>query len=136
MMDTDIGQTEFTPPGCISLFNVDGPILSKLFLHLNYLLVSLAPPFLHQRKFFPSTYCIGSLSPGGQDILLYYRGIEKAAEDFANISDSKKFLVVNTHGWVDGKGAEIMKRIMQIVKPSYVLNMIGISVQNFDVSTI
>lgn len=32
LMDTDIGQTEFTPPGCVSLFKVDSPILSIVYL--------------------------------------------------------------------------------------------------------
>ncbi|KAI6182072.1 CLP1-P domain-containing protein [Aphelenchoides bicaudatus] len=122
MLDTDIGQTEFTPPGCISLFRVDGPILT--------------PPFLHQRKSFPNTYCIGSLSPGGKDLPQYYRGIAKAVEEFESNTDRKKFLVVNTHGWVEDRGVEIMKQIMEIVKPAYILNMVSNSVQSFDIPSL
>ncbi|KAI6222020.1 CLP1-P domain-containing protein [Aphelenchoides besseyi] len=87
-LDTDIGQTEFTPPGCVSLVRIDGPILT--------------PTFLHQLCTFQSTICLGTISPGNY-VQLYIDSVLRLFKKYVEISDENSVLVVNSHGWVEGK---------------------------------
>ena len=34
MLECDVGQTEFTPPGCVSLHYVTHPLLGKIFTNI------------------------------------------------------------------------------------------------------
>lgn len=43
------------------------------------------------------------MSPGGLDYGSYIEGIQQLANEFDLITNKKKFLVINTHGWVKGK---------------------------------
>lgn len=63
-MECDIGQTEFTPPGCVSLSNVTEPILGKCFAVLCSFQkpVSFPPVLSEQRLCFRGSCC--NLSKG------------------------------------------------------------------------
>ncbi|KAF7236188.1 Polynucleotide 5'-hydroxyl-kinase NOL9 [Varanus komodoensis] len=81
-LDCDLGQPEFTPPGCISLVNVTEPLLG--------------PPFTHQRR----------------PCKMAYFGDTSCEQDTERYIDTLKYvfsayerdvpLVVNTMGWVQG----------------------------------
>uniref|UniRef100_A0A2K6GHS5 Polynucleotide 5'-hydroxyl-kinase NOL9 n=1 Tax=Propithecus coquereli TaxID=379532 RepID=A0A2K6GHS5_PROCO len=84
-LECDLGQTEFTPPGCISLLNITEPILG--------------PPFTHQRT---------------PQKMVYY-GKTSCKNDYENYVEIIKYvfnsykrespLIINTMGWVLGKPA-------------------------------
>uniref|UniRef100_A0A8B9T0I1 Polynucleotide 5'-hydroxyl-kinase NOL9 n=1 Tax=Anas platyrhynchos TaxID=8839 RepID=A0A8B9T0I1_ANAPL len=74
-MECDIGQTEFTPPGCVSLSSVTEPFLG--------------PPFTHQQT--PRK-------------MVYY-GQTSCEQDTERYIDKEVPLVINTMGWVKGKHA-------------------------------
>ncbi|KAK5971320.1 hypothetical protein GCK32_000707 [Trichostrongylus colubriformis] len=49
ILDTDVGQSEFTPPGCMSLWKISDPILDV--------------PCTHQAQVYPCCYFFGNVTP-------------------------------------------------------------------------
>nr|XP_009677090.1 PREDICTED: polynucleotide 5'-hydroxyl-kinase NOL9 isoform X1 [Struthio camelus australis] len=102
-LECDIGQTEFTPPGCVSLTNVTEPFLG--------------PPFTHQRM--PRK-------------MVYY-GQPSCEQDSERYIDVVKYvfnsykkevpLVINTMGWVKGEGLLLLTDIIRLLSPSHVVQM-------------
>ncbi|XP_075577724.1 polynucleotide 5'-hydroxyl-kinase NOL9 [Pelecanus crispus] len=102
-MECDIGQTEFTPPGCVSLSNVTEPILG--------------PPFTHQQ-----TPC-----------KMVYYGQTSCEQDTERYLDVVKYvfssykkevpLVINTMGWVKGEGLLLLIDIIRLLSPSHIVQM-------------
>ncbi|XP_004768712.1 polynucleotide 5'-hydroxyl-kinase NOL9 isoform X1 [Mustela putorius furo] len=82
-LECDLGQTEFTPPGCISLLNITEPVLG--------------PPFTHQRT---------------PQKMVYY-GKPSCKNNYENYIEIIKYvfssykrespLIVNTMGWVSAQ---------------------------------
>ncbi|XP_062363573.1 polynucleotide 5'-hydroxyl-kinase NOL9 [Cinclus cinclus] len=102
-MECDIGQTEFTPPGCVSLSSVTEPILG--------------PPFTHQQM--PRK-------------MVYY-GQTSCEQDTERYLDVVKYvfscykkevpLVINTMGWVKGEGLLLLIDIIRLLSPSHIVQM-------------
>ncbi|XP_062449254.1 polynucleotide 5'-hydroxyl-kinase NOL9 [Rhea pennata] len=102
-LECDIGQTEFTPPGCVSLTNVTEPFLG--------------PPFTHQRM--PRK-------------MVYY-GQPSCEQDSERYVDVVKYvfnsykkevpLVINTMGWVKGEGLLLLTDIIRLLSPSHIVQM-------------
>ncbi|XP_037684568.1 polynucleotide 5'-hydroxyl-kinase NOL9 [Choloepus didactylus] len=100
-MECDLGQTEFTPPGCISLLNVTEPILG--------------PPFTHQRT---------------PQKMVYY-GKPACKENYENYIDTIKYvfssykrespLIINTMGWVTDNGLLLLIDLIRLLSPSHVV---------------
>uniref|UniRef100_A0ACB8EDL1 Polynucleotide 5'-hydroxyl-kinase nol9 n=1 Tax=Sphaerodactylus townsendi TaxID=933632 RepID=A0ACB8EDL1_9SAUR len=79
-LECDLGQTEFTPPGCISLINVMEP--------------SLGPPFTHLRTprkmvYFGETSCEQETERYLDTLKYVFSAYERDVP-----------LVINTMGWV------------------------------------
>ena len=89
-LDCDVGQSEFTPPGLLSLHKISNFILSV--------------PFGSQLKTFPRSYYYGSISPESNSEL-YTSIIAKLYDDFIKLSeaDENSLLIINTLGWVQGR---------------------------------
>ncbi|CAD6190724.1 unnamed protein product [Caenorhabditis auriculariae] len=102
ILDADIGQTEFTPPGCMSLWKVDSPIFD--------------PPSSHQKAILQNSYFFGRVNPAGF-FDLYLDIFERLWNSFRNISEPGSLLVVNTMGWIEGDGETLMKKALQFLKP-------------------
>ncbi|XP_065744299.1 polynucleotide 5'-hydroxyl-kinase NOL9 [Phocoena phocoena] len=100
-LECDLGQTEFTPPGCISLLNVTEPVLG--------------PPFTHQRT--PQN-------------MVYY-GKPSCKNSFENYIEIIKYvfssykrespLIVNTMGWVADQGLLLLIDLIRLLSPSHVV---------------
>uniref|UniRef100_A0A2K6UM69 Polynucleotide 5'-hydroxyl-kinase NOL9 n=1 Tax=Saimiri boliviensis boliviensis TaxID=39432 RepID=A0A2K6UM69_SAIBB len=98
-LECDLGQTEFTPPGCISLLNITEPVLG--------------PPFTHLRT---------------PQKMVYY-GKPSCKNNYENYIDVIKYvfsaykrespLIINTMGWVSGicRGIDMEKRLYHILTP-------------------
>lgn len=119
-LDTDVGQPEFTPPGCLSLHILEkpNPDLSTLCLRTP------------ERCYF-----YGDISPKG-DPRAYLRTIVNLYDHFrkeyydAQPSDklelSKRVqipLVVNTHGWVKGIGYDALVDMLRYMVPTHVVQI-------------
>ncbi|XP_013359709.1 PREDICTED: polynucleotide 5'-hydroxyl-kinase NOL9 [Chinchilla lanigera] len=100
-LECDMGQTEFTPPGCISLLNITEPVLG--------------PPYTHQRT---------------PQKMVYY-GKPTCKNDYENYVDIIKYvfsaykreapLIVNTMGWVTDEGLLLLIDLIRLLAPSHVV---------------
>ncbi|PNT70099.1 hypothetical protein BRADI_2g05357v3 [Brachypodium distachyon] len=110
-LDTDVGQPEFSPPGCLSLHVVDEAI------------ADLQNPVLRQaeRCFFfgdtsskrdPETY-LNSL------FLLYTYFVEKYQCTGSEVLP----LIVNTPGWVKGTGFDMLVEMLRYICPTIVVQI-------------
>ena len=104
-LDCDVGQPEFTLPGCVSLVEISEPIFASHFCHL--------------RKPLKSFY-VGAINIA--DIVeIYLSALEKLVECL-NTLDGSVPVVVNMPGWIEvGLGLEITSNIMRIIQPHYVI---------------
>jgi len=116
-LDMDCGQPEYTPPGVVSLFEVraDRPMLEPTYM------TRYARPV--------ASYFIGDTSPGS-DPELYEESVEALLGDCdrtgagaAGEGKEKRVgrrsvrttVVVNTHGWVQGLGLDVLCRFLRRV---------------------
>ncbi|KAK6044616.1 hypothetical protein COOONC_17878 [Cooperia oncophora] len=53
LLDTDVGQSEFTPAGCLSLWKISDAILDV--------------PCTHQARIYPCCYFFGNITPADDD---------------------------------------------------------------------
>ncbi|KAM9370265.1 polynucleotide 5'-hydroxyl-kinase NOL9 [Phaethornis superciliosus] len=102
-MECDIGQTEFTPPGCVSLSDVTEPILG--------------PPFTHQQTprkmvYYGQTSC-------EQDTERYLDVVKYVFSSYKK----EVPLVINTMGWVKGEGLLLLIDIIRLLSPSHIVQM-------------
>nr|XP_003413240.1 polynucleotide 5'-hydroxyl-kinase NOL9 [Loxodonta africana] len=100
-LECDLGQTEFTPPGCISLFNITEPILG--------------PPFTHQRTpqkmvYYGKTSCKDN----------YEHYIEIIKYVFSSYKRESP-LIINTMGWVTDNGLLLLIDLIRLLSPSHVV---------------
>ncbi|KAL6997250.1 hypothetical protein U1Q18_007374, partial [Sarracenia purpurea var. burkii] len=116
-LDTDVGQTEFTTPGCLSLTVID-----KITPDLT--IPCLKTP---ERCFFygdisskrdPTTYLAYIFA-----LYDYYR----KAYSISNSSESSRYtglpLLVNTPGWVKGIGYDILVDMLKFIAPTHVVKI-------------
>ncbi|XP_023113813.1 polynucleotide 5'-hydroxyl-kinase NOL9 isoform X2 [Felis catus] len=100
-LECDLGQTEFTPPGCISLLNITEPILG--------------PPFTHQRTpqkmvYYGKPSCKNNYENYIEIIQYVFSSYKREAP-----------LIVNTMGWVSDKGLLLLIDLIRLLSPSHVV---------------
>eukprot|EP01083_Nonionella_stella_P070932 190118_1 len=107
-LETDIGQSEFTPTGFVSLNVVSTPLFGT--------------PSTHLRQPLASVY-VGDCTPS-VDVDLYARA---CAQGFRMYSRKCAHLplVVNTQGWVRGVGLDLLNDLIGVVKPSDIIQITG-----------
>jgi len=150
VLDCDVGQPEFTPPGIASLTLVPKPILSPPCVHM-----SMTSP-LSSSSSFPSGIkkkkiktklsnvqdnniyekkyqCLSSFFFGDvlskSDPLRYLNilgQLKSSYDEYNNNHRHNKLpLVVNTDGWVKGLGNEILGNIIQLINPTHIIQIMG-----------
>ncbi|KAL2023722.1 hypothetical protein VTK56DRAFT_1436 [Thermocarpiscus australiensis] len=113
VMDLDPGQPEYSPPGVISLSKVSTPNLSPSFCH-----PALDDPAGYQIR----AHAIASVTPA-QDPSHF---LECALDLFAHYQrgpDAKWPLVINTPGWIQGTGLDILTDLISAIRPTEVIYM-------------
>uniref|UniRef100_A0A8C3X3D9 Polynucleotide 5'-hydroxyl-kinase NOL9 n=1 Tax=Catagonus wagneri TaxID=51154 RepID=A0A8C3X3D9_9CETA len=100
-LECDLGQTEFTPPGCVSLLNITEPVLG--------------PPFTHQRTpqkmvYYGKTTCKDSFENYVETIKYVFSSYRREAP-----------LIINTMGWVADKGLLLLIDLIRLLSPSHVV---------------
>ncbi|XP_053377121.1 polynucleotide 5'-hydroxyl-kinase NOL9-like [Mercenaria mercenaria] len=105
-LECDIGQTEFTPPGVLSLVEVTSPVTG--------------PPFTHLRKTVCS-YHFGGVTPKDNPDL-YMRCIQLCVQEYQHVR-TKRPLIVNTMGWMKGLGWQLLLDIVRLVSPSVIVQL-------------
>lgn len=112
-LETDVGQTEFTPAGIIALHVLESPILG--------------PPCTHQNIASRRSHYFGAATV--RDDPNYYMRIVRQLtstwqqhynqEPDIDMIDQVP-LVVNTHGWVKGLGYDLLVGLVDMVGPTNV----------------
>ncbi|XP_067826270.1 polynucleotide 5'-hydroxyl-kinase NOL9 [Heptranchias perlo] len=102
-LELDLGQTEFSPPGCMALHLVTEPTLS--------------PPYMHQcepRKmvYYGDVSCERDLDRYVEAAKYLYMGYKKETP-----------LVINTMGWVKGFGLSILIDLIRLLAPTHVVQL-------------
>ncbi|KAI8081711.1 uncharacterized protein BX664DRAFT_268941, partial [Halteromyces radiatus] len=134
-LETDIGQTEFTPSGMVSFHILDTPLLG--------------PPFSHPHLKCKRSFFVGSTSPKNdatyyldciQQLVQTYRQeseawVAIAEQDGDNSQRQLLPLVVNIHGYVKGAGYDMLMTMMKDIMPTHVfafVNSPGVSNNTFN----
>ncbi|XP_057951921.1 polynucleotide 5'-hydroxyl-kinase NOL9-like isoform X2 [Malania oleifera] len=121
-LDTDVGQPEFTPPGCISLI-----VIVKITPDLT--IPCLKTP---ERSFFfgdvsskkdPAAYMNYIFA-----LYDYYKDEFRMFNKSKNPGRTELPLVVNTPGWVKGIGYDLLVDMVRYIAPTHVVK-IGISAE-------
>ncbi|KAK3612060.1 hypothetical protein CHS0354_021746 [Potamilus streckersoni] len=105
-LECDLGQTEFTPPGCVSLHVLTKPVFG--------------PPFSHQKQAVSCCFH-GDLSPSS-DPDWYLRCIWQVLQCYQQMADCVP-LIVNTMGWVKGLGLQLLLDILRMLQPTLVIQL-------------
>ncbi|KAG7519334.1 hypothetical protein JOB18_006209 [Solea senegalensis] len=104
-LEADLGQTEFTPAGCLSLSVVREPLLG--------------PPFSHQRTPDHMIYYGQTTSESDLD-----RYLESLKSLWRRRSPSRETpIIINTMGWVKGFGFQLLVDMIRIFPVSHVVQL-------------
>ncbi|KAG9088771.1 Polynucleotide 5'-hydroxyl-kinase grc3 [Ceratobasidium sp. UAMH 11750] len=141
-VECDLGQSEFTPGGMVSLNILSAPVFGPSFTHLSmprraHFLGGTSP------KTSPSHYlaALSDLSQHYQLELKYSAAFDNQATSEIEDSGRNKTsttipLIINTQGWVKGLGADLLRSIEQIFEPSHVVDFhVSGTSSNSDVSS-
>lgn len=111
LVDTDPGQPEIGPPGTVSVASVSVPLLSAGFC---------LPPTERANDtvllVLPGTSL--DLAP-----TLYMQCVARLAA-LARNHPSGAPIVVNTPGWIAGTGLELLKGVIELFDPTYILQLV------------
>ncbi|CAE7187431.1 unnamed protein product [Rhizoctonia solani] len=122
-IECDLGQSEFTPGGMVSLNILKAPIFGPPFTHPSQ------PKYAHfvggnSPKTNPSHYlaALGDLAQRYQLELKYSASLDDDIidEEPIKMSDSTP-LVINTQGWIKGMGADLLRSIEGLFTPTHVV---------------
>ncbi|XP_006885979.1 PREDICTED: polynucleotide 5'-hydroxyl-kinase NOL9 [Elephantulus edwardii] len=100
-LECDLGQTEFTPPGCVSLLNITEPVLGS--------------PFTHQRT--PQKMVYYGKTTCRDDYEHYIEIIKYVFSSYKRESP----LLINTMGWVTDNGLLLLIDLIRLLSPSHVV---------------
>lgn len=112
ILDLDPGQPEYTPPGIVALTVITQPNLATPFCH----------PAPESGRELVKAHAIASVTPS----LDPEHFLECAVDLFARYRDHSAApypLIINTPGWVQGSGLDILTGLIQRLQPSEVVYM-------------
>ncbi|RCH84141.1 Polynucleotide 5'-hydroxyl-kinase grc3, partial [Rhizopus stolonifer] len=105
-LETDLGQTEFTPSGLVSLHYLQQPVFG--------------PSFTHQQLEPVRSFFVGATTPRSnpdyysacvQELFRHYQHDQTGNSEWIP-------LVINTQGWISGAGYEILLEHIQLTSPT------------------
>ncbi|KAM0811499.1 putative Polynucleotide 5'-hydroxyl-kinase GRC3 [Seiridium cardinale] len=115
VLDLDPGQPEHGPPGQISLVHITEPVLSPSFCRpLLESSSGSAGPIIR-------SHTLASVSPAS-DPELYLSGVADLITHYRNRLGSLP-LIINTSGWIQGTGLDLLTSLIQTAKPTNVIYM-------------
>ncbi|XP_067096081.1 polynucleotide 5'-hydroxyl-kinase NOL9 [Osmerus mordax] len=102
-LECDLGQTELTPPGCLSLSTIREPLLG--------------PPFTHQC--IPDHMIFYGQSNCQTDLDRYLESIKSLWRSYTRDSP----IIINTMGWVKGFGLQLLVDMIRFFSVSHVVQL-------------
>lgn len=123
-LDTDLGQSELTPPGMVSLHALVSPLLG--------------PGFTHMRTPLRAFFC-GGTNPGN-DPLYYMQAVKSLLRlyerKWGQGSANHVPLVINTDGWIKSMGHDLLCGVIEGANPDHVVQLLATTKnKQFDVPT-
>lgn len=112
VLDVDPGQPEYSPPGVISLCKITTPNLSPSFCH----------PTLSPAEGQVRAHAIASVTPA-QDPAHFIECVLDLFAHYQQGPDAKCPLVINTPGWIQGTGLDILTELITSIQPTEVIYM-------------
>ena len=139
ILDIDVGQPEFSPPGMLSLTIVNKPLLSPPHAHI----VCNASPneetAFHLAEKHIDAYYFGYTSSKSNPVS-YLKAVNCLVKTFEAFTENEaKYgknlpLLVNTDGWVKGMGFEILSSVIDVINPNHIVQICGHSnAKKFDI---
>ncbi|KAK2851830.1 hypothetical protein Q5P01_008106 [Channa striata] len=104
-LEGDLGQTEFTPAGCLSLSTVREPLLG--------------PPFTHQRT--PEHMIYYGQSSCESDLDRYLESLKSLWRRRSQTRETP--VIINTMGWVKGFGFQLLVDMIRLFPISHVVQL-------------
>ncbi|KAB5542687.1 hypothetical protein GE09DRAFT_1037352 [Coniochaeta sp. 2T2.1] len=111
-LDVDPGQAEFTPPGVISLVNMSKPNLSPSFCH----------PAVEAGFEVIKSQAVASVTPALDPVHLVECAIDMFMLHYQP-DTAKPPLIINTPGWVQGTGLDIITTLIKHIEPTEIIYM-------------
>ncbi|KAG9339245.1 hypothetical protein JZ751_023941 [Albula glossodonta] len=102
-LECDLGQTEFTPPGCLSLSTVTEPLLGAPFTHQS------TP---ERMVFYGETSCERDLDRYLESLKFLWRSYGRETP-----------IIINTMGWVKGFGFQLLVDFMRLFSVTHVVQL-------------
>lgn len=115
ILDLDPGQPEHGPPGQISLVRITEPVLSPSFCR------TLSESTSGWGRSIIRSHTLAAVSPAS-DPDLYLSSVADLVTHYRNRLASLP-LVVNTPGWVQGTGLDLLISLIETAKPTHVMYM-------------
>lgn len=112
VLDLDPGQPEYSPPGVISLNKISSSNLSPSFCH----------PTLEPTKGQLRAHAVASITPA-QDPEHYIECVLDLYSQWRMALGGKCPLIINTPGWIQGTGLDILGELIKEIRPTEVIYM-------------
>lgn len=121
-LECDPGQTEFAPSGILSLITIDKKVISSpgfKFISNDHSALLTRPGKIVSKIF-------GTTTPSDH-ASTYISLIKHLSEEAKSMMNKSKMpLFINTMGWIEGLGLELLLKILDLTRPSHVIR-----IQNF-----
>ena len=112
-LETDIGQSELSPSGLVTLSRLTQPILS--------------PPYCHLMARPVASYFVGHAS-ADSDPVFHFNSIAAAFKTFTQShSHSGAPLIINSSGWITGIGLDLLMQTLQLTRPAHIVQFADFS---------
>ncbi|KAL1835630.1 hypothetical protein VTJ49DRAFT_6305 [Mycothermus thermophilus] len=111
-LDLDPGQPEYAPPGVVSLSRLTTPNLSPSFCH----------PSLSPAQGLVRAHAIASVTPA-LDPAHFLECALNLFSRYQKSPDAKCPLVINTPGWIQGTGLDLLTGLITSIHPTEVIYM-------------
>lgn len=116
-LECDPGQTEFTPCGILSLvrvnFKISNALASKFWFHTSKQFTD--------RKHILSKI-LGTITPS-ENADEYFDLICQLFEFYQSLRMEGQPLIINTMGWIEGLGIDLLSKIILLTKPTNVIHL-------------
>lgn len=107
-LETDLGQSEFTPCGIVSVHCISAPLLG--------------PPHTHLQEPIAGVYCGTNSSADCPEF--YLRAIQFMYRGLLDLVEYEGLpLVINTQGWIKGLGLEFISSLISLIQPCHLVQL-------------
>ena len=143
ILDADVGQPELAPPGMLSLKLVSQPLLAPPYEQVRQQQVISSGGEGESEQSRSTTTTIAQVFFGSvttrSDPMRFLSNVQQLLEAYRHYIRSNNEnnipVLVNMDGWVQGMGFQLLTSILQEVRPSHILQLVGSSSKSFDLSS-